>query len=585
VRAAITAILCVTGLLAQTPAPPRAARSVHLRYQAPPATVFYNELTVEESVPGSYFMACGFRQGYFGIQELTAGPPKVVLFSVWDPGGQNDPGSVPRDRQVEVLYHADDVTVRRFGGEGTGGQSFFNYDWKIGQTYRFMVRASVEKEKTAFAAYFFLNETGVWKHLVTFRTTTGGSALAGYYSFIEDFRRDGKSLHERRRARFGNGWVRGMDGNWLPLTEARFTADATPVENFDAGAAGSDFYLATGGEIVKHTDPQTSLTRPLSDRRPPPPVAARYTLYTCMVQSKGYVVGARLPPSGIFVKPAAGEWRHVGFNHPFITAVDYDAADPSVVYVAAGNGLLRVTDGGEHWKILTGSDVTELHDVAVDRNAPGTIYFSHTAGIQVSHDRGATWQDAGAGLHRKYTAALRADSRHSGYLLAGNEEGIFRSQDGGKSWRLAGAAGLQALHIEQSPHDPCFWLAGTEGGGLFASTDCGASFESAGNLGVGRNLYDIAFDPDSPNRIAVAGWGIGVAVTEDGGKTWELRNAGLPSASVWSVAFDPANPRRLYASVHEEALYVSQDGGRTWAKDGLEGSAVYRMKFVPELPR
>ena len=50
--------------------------------------------------------------------------------------------------------------------------------------------------------------------------------------------------------------------------------------------------------------------------------------------------------------------------------------------------------GGERWKILTGSDVTELLDVAVDRNDPGTIYFSHTAGIQVSHDRGATWQDA-----------------------------------------------------------------------------------------------------------------------------------------------------------------------------------------------
>jgi photosystem II stability/assembly factor-like uncharacterized protein len=101
---------------------------------------------------------------------------------------------------------------------------------------------------------------------------------------------------------------------------------------------------------------------------------------------------------------------------------------------------------------------------------------------------------------------------------------------------------------------------------------------------VGRNLSDIAFDTASPTRIAVAGWGVGVTLSEDGGKTWQARNAGLPSSNVWSVAFDPAHPGRIYASVHEEALYVSQDNGKSWAKDGLEGSRVFRMKFVPERP-
>ena len=61
---------------------------------------------------------------------------------------------------------------------------------------------------------------------------------------------------------------------------------------------------------------------------------------------------------------------HAGFNHPFIAAFDYDATRRSVVYAAAGNGLLRVTENGERWKILTGNDVTELLDVAVDRHRP-----------------------------------------------------------------------------------------------------------------------------------------------------------------------------------------------------------------------
>lgn len=231
---------------------PRAARSVHLRYQGPPSTVFYNEVTVQESVPGSYFMACGFKQGYFGIQELRPGQDRVVIFSVWD----NTSG-----QQVEVLYHADDVLARRFGGEGTGEQSFFKYAWKTGQTYRFRVEAAVEKDKTAFAAYFYLNETREWKHLATFRTVTGGAALTGLYSFIEDFRRDGKSLHERRSARFSGGQIQTLDRQKLQLTEARFTADATQVDNIDAQVEPDGFLLATGGDTKKHTDLQTVLKR------------------------------------------------------------------------------------------------------------------------------------------------------------------------------------------------------------------------------------------------------------------------------------------------------------------------------------
>src|SRR5687767_14843250 len=83
----IPLLILAASALAQTE--PRAARSVHLWWPAPAADIFYNELTVEQSVPGSYFMACGFQQGYFGIQELGDGR-KVVLFSVWDPANSSD---------------------------------------------------------------------------------------------------------------------------------------------------------------------------------------------------------------------------------------------------------------------------------------------------------------------------------------------------------------------------------------------------------------------------------------------------------------------------------------------------------------
>jgi photosystem II stability/assembly factor-like uncharacterized protein len=306
---------------------------------------------------------------------------------------------------------------------------------------------------------------------------------------------------------------------------------------------------------------------------------AQFRLYTCASISKDYVVGAGLPPSGIFLQSPAGAWEHLGFNHPFIAAMDYDGN--GVLYLAGGNGLIRVTESGHAWKILTSYDVTELRDLAVDRNAPGAIYFAHTAGIRVTRDGGATWSDADSGIPRKYTEAIRVDRAHTGHLVAGTETGLFFSADGGRSWARAGASGFQVMHIEQSPHDACFWLAVTQQGGVFASRDCGRSFENLGRVGVDRNLYDVAFDPTQPGRIAAAGWGLGVVVTEDGGKTWQSRNVGLPRPDVWSVAFDPANPGRLYCGVHEEALYVSGDAGASWRRDGLEGSVVRRMVFVP----
>lgn len=227
---------------------PRVARSVHLWYPAPEGTVFYNEITVRESQPGSYFMACGFNHGYFGIQEINDRKDKVVIFSVWDPGKQNNPDSVPEDDRVKVLFQGDGVRVSRFGNEGTGGKSMFPYDWQIGQTYRFCVKATVEGNHTNYAAYFYLNESQQWKHLATFQAITNGAYLKGYYSFVEDFRRNGVSAGQRRRALYGNGWVYTKDKYWVSLTKAQFSADNTPVMNIDAGIENDRFYLANGGD-------------------------------------------------------------------------------------------------------------------------------------------------------------------------------------------------------------------------------------------------------------------------------------------------------------------------------------------------
>jgi Domain of unknown function (DUF3472)/Domain of unknown function (DUF5077) len=98
-----------------------ACRSVHLNFRAPEGTAYYNEVTVEKSAEGTYFCVCGFNQGYFGIQEQRPGK-KVVIFSVWDPGKQDDPNSVDPAKRVKLVSKDEAVRVGRFGNEGTGGQ-------------------------------------------------------------------------------------------------------------------------------------------------------------------------------------------------------------------------------------------------------------------------------------------------------------------------------------------------------------------------------------------------------------------------------------------------------------------------------
>lgn len=248
-----------------------ACRSVHLAFSGPVGTAFYNEVTVEKSAEGTYFMACGWSKGYFGIQVLPSGK-KLVIFSVWDPAAGDNPAKVPAEKQVKMPHKDGEVRVGRFGNEGTGGQSFFDYDWKINTAYRFLVTAKAGgTDRTAYSGYFYVPEKKEWKHLVTFSTLTSkDELLRGYYSFVEDFRRNKISATQVRKASFGNGWIKPADGKWVSLDKARFTADANPVLNIDAGSDGPAFFLATGGAIENSTTKlREAITRKESGGKPP----------------------------------------------------------------------------------------------------------------------------------------------------------------------------------------------------------------------------------------------------------------------------------------------------------------------------
>jgi hypothetical protein len=246
-----------------------ACRSVHLGYPAAESTAFYNEITIRKSAVGTYFMVCGWDKGYFGLQELGNGK-KLLLFSVWD-SNQNNPNGVKKELRTKLLHKDKQVRVGRFGGEGTGGQSFFDYNWRVGQTYRLMVTSRIDKNRSEYSGWFYVPEEKAWKRLVTFSTVTGGRNLRGYYSFIEDFKRNRVSATKARQADFGGGWIRTTKGEWTSLQRARFTADSNPVTNIDAGLDDGRFFLKTGGETENgNTKLRDFITRPAAKTDQPP---------------------------------------------------------------------------------------------------------------------------------------------------------------------------------------------------------------------------------------------------------------------------------------------------------------------------
>ena len=117
---------------------------------------------------------------------------RLAIFSVWDPTSGDDPSKVDPAKRVKLVEKGPKTRVGRFGGEGTGGQSFIDdLPWKEGQEVRFLLRAKAlpEEKRTAYSAWVAM-PGGPWQHIATFSTQSDGRLLKGYYAFVEDFKFD-----------------------------------------------------------------------------------------------------------------------------------------------------------------------------------------------------------------------------------------------------------------------------------------------------------------------------------------------------------------------------------------------------------
>jgi len=233
----------------------RRGPSVHLNYDISAVQDdiewFYNEVTVpvKSDVTGSFFMADGFGEGYFGMQVNSASERRV-LFSVWSPYTTDDPSQIPQDKKIILLKKGANVHAGEFGNEGAGGQSFLKYDWKAGTTYKFLLHAKpAENNYTCYTAYFYAAEEKKWLLIASFNRPATTTYLTKLHSFLENFE-PGKG-NITRKAWYHNQWVKTKNGQWNAISKAIFTADATAKKryrlDYSGGVANGKFFLRNAG--------------------------------------------------------------------------------------------------------------------------------------------------------------------------------------------------------------------------------------------------------------------------------------------------------------------------------------------------
>ena len=206
--------------------------------------------------------------------------------------------------------------------------------------------------------------------------------------------------------------------------------------------------------------------------------------------------------------------------------------------------------------------------LAVDPSRPETVYaLVSNGGIWRSDDGAGSWRLAGTDMTRHRVDWLVAGGPAAGTLYLGiSTVGVYRSTDSGATFTKVNPRGIPGQNtgyrIAIAPSDPKrIFHPDTQI--LWESMDGGRSYKE---VRLGSDVSSVAFDPRDPRNVYA---GIthngGLLKSTDGGKTFDRSAQGLDEKTrVSRLLVDPTNPLRVFASAYDN-LFRSSDGGATWA--------------------
>lgn len=265
------------------------------------------------------------------------------------------------------------------------------------------------------------------------------------------------------------------------------------------------------------------------------------------------------------------QWRSIGPNRGGRSiAVAGSSTRPLEYYFGAvGGGLWKTTDGGQSWKPVTDGQIrsSSVGAVAVSESNPDVVYI----GMGETDIRGNIMQG----------------------------DGVYKSTDGGKKWTHMGLAETQAISkIRIDPTNPDIVYVAALGHpsganadrGVFKSTDGGKTWRKILYRDDHTGAIDLTMDPKHPDVLYAAMWqayriswqmssggpGSGLFKSTDGGEHWSeiTRNPGLPAGVIGriGVSVSPVDANRVYAIVEaaDGGMYRSDDAGATWKRTNDE---------------
>lgn len=248
-----------------------------------------------------------------------------------------------------------------------------------------------------------------------------------------------------------------------------------------------------------------------------------------------------------------------------------------------------------------------IADIAIVQDDPATWYVAvGSGGVWKTENAGTTWTSLFDGQGSYSIGSLGLDpsdpsriwvgtgENHGGRHL-GYGDGIYLSEDGGKTWKKKGLEGTERIgNIIVHPEDSnTVWVAAqgplwSPGGerGVYKTTDGGETWENVLSSGEYTGAGDLIIDPRNPDRLYVAMWQrhrtvaaylgggpeTGLWRSEDGGENWTELKTGLPKGNKGKIGLtiSPMQPDVVYAAIELDrrtgGVFRSTDRGSSWTK-------------------
>ena len=255
-----------------------------------------------------------------------------------------------------------------------------------------------------------------------------------------------------------------------------------------------------------------------------------------------------------------------------------------------------------------------ISDIAVDPRNPSVWYVAAASGnLWKTENRGNTWTPVFDDYGSYSLGAVTVDPRDSRVVWLGTGEnnnqrsvgfgdGVYRSADAGRTWRRMGlehSGHIQNIVVDPRSSDVIYvtaigplWSPGGERG-VYKSTDGGRSWKAVLTAGPDTGATDLVMDPQDPEVLYAAtyqrrravgqliggGPGSGIWKTADGGRSWTRLTSGLPTVDMGRIglAIDWRRPRTVYAIVAAQlgqgGFFRSDDAGASWERIGRVASA------------